>query len=77
MAQPLGLTTAEPIVVNFDGKATDLSKGECYRIYAVRDGTNDVTRTLTGATNTVPAVRAYRFGDALATTYGCAVPVSR
>ncbi len=76
MAQPVGSTATESIVVTFDGKATDLIKGKCYQIYAVGDGTSDVTRTLTGATNTVAAVRAYRYGSAPATTYGCAAPTN-
>lgn len=76
MAQPTGKATTESIVVTFDGKAHDLIKGQCYQIYAIGDGTTEVTRTLTGATNTVPAVRAYRYGSTPSTTYGCAAPTS-
>ena len=64
----------ESIVVEFYPKDPKILRQECYRLYGEVAGTQNVTRTLTGATNQVPLLRGYawepiprdRFGDCAA-----------
>ena len=78
LAQVPGKSSAstESIVVEFRPKASGFLKDECYRVYGIAAGTQDVTRTLTGAKNTVPLVAGYAFDSAPAGQYniGCAAP---
>jgi hypothetical protein len=78
LAQVPGKTegSTESIVIEFRPKLPAFLKDECYRVYGVADGTQDVTRTLTGATNTVPLVEGYAFDSAAIGQFkiGCAPP---
>src|SRR5437660_1336300 len=69
--------STESIVVEFRPKVVALLKDECYRIYGVAEGTQEVTRTLTGAKNSVPYVSGYGFDAAPQGEFGigCAAPV--
>jgi hypothetical protein len=54
-----GRTTDESISVIVTPKDPSILKDECYRFYGVGIGTWTVRRTLTGALNETPAIRAY------------------
>jgi len=77
-AQVPGKTSSstESVVVEFRPKAPAVLKDECYRIYGVGAGTQNVTRTLTGATNAVPYVTGYAYESAPQDQFkfGCASP---
>jgi hypothetical protein len=68
--------STESIVVEFRPKLPAFLKDECYGVYGVANGTQDVTRLLTGATNTVPLVAGYAFDSAPVGQFkiGCAPP---
>lgn len=76
MAQPSGKDVTESIVVEMRPRASELLKDECFRIYGTAQGTTGVTRTLTGASNTVPLVHGYAYSSVSAGSYGigCASP---
>lgn len=64
----------ESIIVEVRPKVTVL-KGDCYKFYAVGQGTQKVTRTLTGASNEVPLLGGYLVEEASADKYGtCLAP---
>jgi hypothetical protein len=59
LAHPPGkLYITESIVFEVSPPIT-MVRENCYRIYGVGQGTQKVTRTLTGASNSVPLVRGY------------------
>ena len=59
LAQVPGRSTTESIVFEFRPKVPELLKDDCYRMYGVVAGTQEVTRTLTGAKETVPYLNGY------------------
>lgn len=77
MAQPVGKSDTESVIVEMPFQATDLVKGECFRIYGVAHGTQDVTRTLTGAKDSVPLLNGYAYSSSSSDKYGsCLSPPS-
>ena len=76
MAQPLGRTTTESVVVELRPKAPNVLKDECYRLFGIADGTQRVTRTLTSAPADLPLVRGYAWepGPPGERGAGCAAP---
>lgn len=74
MAQVADRTVTEFVVVEVSPKNTTILKDECYRVYGVGAGTQDVTRTLTGASGKAPLVRAYAVEPVARTVSGCAAP---
>lgn len=71
-----GRDTTESIAVVIRPRNSQILKDDCYRIYGVGAGTQEVTRTFTGAKETVPTVNSY-LQEAAPTGrsgYGCAAP---
>jgi hypothetical protein len=71
-----GRDTTESIAVVIRPKNLQILKDDCYRIYGVGAGTQEVTRTFTGAKDTVPTVNSYLQEAAPVGRggYGCAAP---
>lgn len=59
MAQPTGRETTESVVAEVRPKNVQILKDDCYRVYGVGSGTQNVNLTLTGASREVPLIRAY------------------
>jgi hypothetical protein len=73
MAQVRNRNSTESIVIHFTPKDPKFLKDECYVVYGIVQGTEEVTRALTGAKNTDPQVSGYlwerqpsdRFGNCI------------
>jgi hypothetical protein len=70
MAEVAGKNSTESIVIEFQPPNRSLLRDECIRVYGVVAGTETVTRTLTGAQNTVPVLRGYALDQGSAGPYG-------
>jgi hypothetical protein len=60
----------ESIVVEFHPRDSRILSDDCYRMYGVAQGTQSVTRTLTGASNNVAVISGYAMETLLRGTYG-------
>ena len=74
LARVSGRTTTESIAVTITPKDPSILKDECYRFYGIGAGTTTVTRTLTGARDEVPHIRAYAWEPAPRERTRCASP---
>jgi hypothetical protein len=66
----------QSIVIEFRPRAVDMLQGDCWTIYGIADGTQKVTRSLTGATNEVPLVRGYMYRGSARRNGSCQAPLS-
>lgn len=75
-ARVRGRSIDESIVVRFEPKEPKILSQECYRIYGIVAGTEEMQLKLTGAINEVPLVRGYAWEPAPRGEYGigCAGP---
>jgi hypothetical protein len=58
-AQVPNRSTTESVAIELTPGDKTLLRDECIRIYGIASGTQEVTRTLTGAKNNVPEIEAY------------------
>jgi hypothetical protein len=61
---------SESVALHLYNLATPLLSQECYTIYGTVNGSENVTRTLTGATNTVPGISVYLYQQGTKDQYG-------